>query len=599
MTNSELINGIQAQTGLSSDKVKTILENLRETIITELTNGQEIELPGFGNFVLLNYPAKTDNQPNKELADTQNVPDPKIRITKGIAKGAYYPYIDLSKTTVPKKILALIPEHIARYWQIVPIDEKGKKISVAMIDPEDREAVEIIKKKTGKDLSINICTQADLNHVLDQYSNMSNELKNIVKSAEDEEEEIPKPKVAKKTSSDEITETAPAAKIVQSLIKRAVREKASDIHVEATEEEVIVRFRLDGILRKVITLPIDILPAIVSRIKIMSGLKIDETRLPQDGRFQTTVDGKEVDFRVSTFPTVNGEKVVARILDKSTGIISLESLGLGKSAFKTVSDNISKAHGMILVTGPTGSGKTTSLYAVLQKLMSEAVNIVTMEDPVEYHIPTINQGQVHGNIGFTFASGLRSILRQDPDVIMVGEIRDTETANMAVHAALTGHIVLSTLHTNDAAGAIPRFLDMGIEPFLVNSSLNAIIAQRLVRKICENCKEPLEIDKANLDAVNLEIEKLPKEEERPAKLNFFHGKGCSNCGDSGYKGRMGIFEVLNFTEELKKLVAKKAAGAEIGEKAIAEGMVTMRQDGVLKAISGITTLEEVWRVTKD
>lgn len=586
MTNSELISGIQTQTGLSSDKVETILGNLRGIIISELTKGQEIELPGFGNFVLLNYPEKT----------VPNI-DPKI----SIAKGAYYPYIDLSKVSVSKKILAIIPEHIARYWQIVPIAEKGRKIIVAMIDPEDREAVEIIKKKTGKDLLINICTQADLNHVLDQYSNMSSELKNIVQSAENEEdtEEIPKPKIAKKVGADDITETAPAAKIVQSLIKRAVRERASDIHIEATEEEVIVRFRLDGILKKVITLPIDILPAIVSRIKIMSGLKIDETRLPQDGRFQTTVDGKEVDFRVSTFPTVNGEKVVARILDKSTGIISLESLGLGISAFKTVSDNISKAHGMILVTGPTGSGKTTTLYGVLQKLMNEKVNIVTMEDPVEYHIPTINQGQVHSSIGFTFANGLRSILRQDPDVIMVGEIRDTETANMAVHAALTGHIVLSTLHTNDAAGAIPRFLDMGIEPFLVNSSLNAIIAQRLVRKICENCKEPLEIDKANLDAVQTELDKLPKDEKRPDKITFSHGKGCSNCGDSGYKGRMGIFEVLNFTEELKKLVAKKAAATEIGEKAISEGMVTMRQDGVLKAISGITTLEEVWRVTKD
>lgn len=591
MTNAELINGIQTQTGLSADKVTTVLDTLKEVIISELNKGNEIELPNFGNFVLINYPNKKN-----ESSTNQTNTEPKITV----AKGAYYPYIDLSKTAVPKKILALIPEHIARYYQIVPIGEKGRKISVAMIDPEDREAIEIIKKKTGKDLTINICTQSDLNHVLDQYSNMSNELKNIVKSAEEEEEEeIPKPKVVKKASSDEITETAPAAKIVQSLIKRAVREKASDIHVEATEEEVIVRFRIDGVLRKVITLPIDILPAVVSRIKIMSGLKIDETRLPQDGRYQTTIDGKEVDFRISTFPTVNGEKVVARILDKSTGIISLESLGLGKTAFKVVTENIAKSHGMILVTGPTGSGKTTTLYGVLQKLMNEGVNIVTMEDPVEYRIPTINQGQVHSNIGFTFASGLRSILRQDPDVIMLGEIRDTETANMAVHAALTGHIVLSTLHTNDAAGAIPRFLDMGIEPFLVNSSLNAIIAQRLVRVLCENCKEEVEMDQANLNIVKEELEKLPKDEPQPEKIVFYQSKGCNNCSNSGYKGRMGIFEVLNCTDEIKLLIAKKAAATEINNKAIAEGMVTMRQDGILKAIQGVTTLDEVWRVTRE
>jgi type IV pilus assembly protein PilB len=392
---------------------------------------------------------------------------------------------------------------------------------------------------------------------------VSSELKKIVESVS--EEEVEKPKKEAKAAQEEIVETAPAAKIIQSLVKRATREKASDIHIEPSEEQVIVRFRVDGVLRKVITLPIEILPALVSRVKILAGMKIDETRLPQDGRFQTTIDGTEIDFRVSTFPTVNGEKVVARILDKSAGIISLEQLGFQGSAFKILNDNITKSHGMILVTGPTGSGKTTTLYAVLQKLMKESVNIVTLEDPVEYRIPTINQGQVHPTIGFSFASGLRSILRQDPDIIMIGEIRDYETADMAIHSALTGHIVLSTLHTNDAAGAIPRFIDMKVEPFLINSSVNVVIGQRLCRKICESCKEPFQIDPANLAEAEKEIKNLPSGEEKPAKIEFFHGKGCANCANTGYKGRVGIFEVFNLTNDLKELVAKKASGTELAK----------------------------------
>jgi len=625
MTTNELVKVIREKTSLPVEKIKETLLNFQDIIAFELNAGKEVQIPGFGNFVIVSYPSRTILDPRdrskKMVTFPQNVakfrPHPEFTaalkdnqpqessvnleppVSQDLSPGVFIPYVELSKKTISKKILALIPEHIARHYQIVPIEENKGKLVVAMIDPEDREAIEFAKKKTGKELELRICTQADLNHVLDQYSGVSGELKKIVESVE--EEEIIKPEKEKKQEikQEEIVETAPAAKIIQSLIKRAVREKASDIHVEPTEEQVIVRFRIDGILRKIITLPIEILPALVSRVKILAGMKIDETRLPQDGRFQTVIDQSEVDFRVSTFPTVNGEKVVARILDKSSGVLTLEQLGFRGSAYKILEDTIHKSHGMILATGPTGSGKTTTLYAILQKLMNEQVNIVTLEDPVEYRIPTINQGQVHASIGFSFANGLRSILRQDPDIIMIGEIRDYETADMAVHSALTGHIVLSTLHTNDAAGTIPRFLDMKIEPFLVNSSLNSVVAQRLCRKICDSCKEPFQPDPANLAEAEKEIKNLPPKEERPPKIQFFHGKGCSNCGNSGYKGRVGIFEVFNLTNDLKELVAKRASGTELGTKAIADGMVTMKQDGILKTIDGITTLQEVWRVTKE
>lgn len=614
MTAAELTKSIEEQTGLKTDKIRRALANFQNLIAEELRSGREVQIPGFGNFVIVNYPSRTMPNPRnpnqklvtfpKSVAKFRPHPELTAAVKKApqdaaLSGGVNIPYIELSKTTVNKKMLALIPEHIARHYQIVPISERDGKLVVAMIDPEDRETIEFIKKTTGKELDLRICTQADLNHILDQYSGMSGELKKIVESVEEEEVLKPEKEKVAQAKKEEITETAPAAKIIQSLVKRAVREKASDIHIEATEEQVIVRFRVDGVLRKVIALPVEILPALVSRIKILSGLKIDETRLPQDGRFQTTLDQKEVDFRISTFPTVNGEKVVARILDKSAGILTLEQLGVRGSGFKILEENIHKSHGMILVTGPTGSGKTTTLYAVLEKLMTESVNIVTLEDPVEYRIASVNQAQVHAAIGFSFANGLRSILRQDPDIIMIGEIRDYETANMAVHAALTGHIVLSTLHTNDAAGAVPRLIDMKVEPFLINSSVNAVVAQRLCRKICENCREPFQVDPANLSEAEKEIKNLPEQEKKPEKIQFFHGKGCSNCGNTGYKGRLGIFEVFNLTNEMKVLVAKRASATELGDKAITDGMVTMRQDGVLKAIEGITTLDEVWRVTKE
>lgn len=623
MTSQELKNLISKKTGLKSSNIDRTINSFQQVISRQLLSGNSVNFPGFGNFVMIKYPSKTikdvRNPAKTYLSVEKNLPRfrPSPELKKEIVgpknedvvleptaagnlidKEINISYIDLSKTAVPKKILSLIPEHIARHYQIVPIEEIKGRLVVAMIDPEDREAIEFVKKKTGKDLDIRICTQADLNHILDQYSALSAELKKIVETAE-EEEIVPEKKETTKLAKEEIVETAPAAKIIQSLIKRAVREKASDIHIEPEEDDVVVRFRVDGILRKIISLPKEIQPALVSRVKILANMKIDETRLPQDGRIQAVIDGAEIDFRISALPTVNGEKIVARILDKSGGVLTLEQLGLRGNAFKVFDENITKAHGMILVTGPTGSGKTTTLYAAIDKIKSVGTNIVTLEDPVEYRIQGINQSQVHTQIGFTFANGLRSIVRQDPDVIMIGEIRDYETADMAVHAALTGHVVLSTLHTNDAAGAIPRLIDMKIEPFLVNSSVNCVVAQRLCRRVCDACKEVLQIEEGQRDLAEKELANLPKNEERPSKMDFYHGKGCENCGGSGYKGRIGIFEVFELTDDLKEMVAKRASGTMLGDQAVKNGMVSMKQDGILKSIEGLTTLEEVWRVTKD
>lgn len=619
MTSQELKKSVAKKTGLSFEEASRAVDQLQKTISRELTGGGNVDIPGFGHFVMIQYPSRTIKdvrdpsktylsleknipkfRPSPDFKDKVSGKDEEVNFEDPIgAPKVNVAYVDLSKTTVSKKILALLPEHIARHYQVVPLELKGNLLVVAMIDPEDREAIEFVKKKTGYDLEIKICTQSDLAHVLDQYSSMPGELKKIVETAEEEEDFKPAEEKEKTAKSDEIVETAPAAKIVQSIFKRAVREKASDIHIEPYEEQVIVRYRVDGVLRQIITLPIEIQPAVISRVKILSNMKIDETRLPQDGRFQTMIDGNEVDFRISTLPTVNGEKVVARILDKSAGVLTLDQLGFRGTAFDALDENIHKAHGMILVTGPTGSGKSTTLYAIIDKIKNVSVNIVTLEDPVEYRMQTINQAQVHSQIGFTFANGLRSILRQDPDVIMVGEIRDFETADMAVHSALTGHIVLSTLHTNDAAGAIPRLIDMKIEPFLVNSSINCVVAQRLCRRICESCREPLEIEIGEKELAEKELKNLPSKEKKPDKLQFFHGKGCDNCGGTGYKGRIGIYEVFSLTDDLKEMVAKRVSAGQLAEAAIKNGMTTMKQDGILKAVEGLTSLEEVWRVTKD
>ncbi len=514
-------------------------------------------------------------------------------------------YKDLTKEDIDKELLKKVPLKIARKYKAVPLNEKDGVISVAMVDPQDVETKEILKKNLGQNLQIVLSTEADINHVLNQYQGLESEVTSVIEgavSAGEKDEEKKKKEEKKKVTADEISDDAPAAKIVDSLLKRAIRDKASDIHIEPAEKEVEVRFRIDGVLRKKVSLPKDIQAAVVSRLKILSNMKIDEQRVPQDGRFNMIVDNRQVDFRVSTMPISSGEKVVMRILDKETGILTIEQLGIQGSGKVVIEDNLKKSHGMILVTGPTGSGKSTTLYAMISKIFNVGVNIITLEDPIEYQIKGINQSQVNSAIGYTFASGLRSILRQDPDIIMLGEIRDKETAEMAVHAALTGHVLLSTLHTNTAAGAAPRMIDMGVEPFLLTSSINVIIAQRLVRKICSECKEEVKLAPEELETVKKEIELLPEKEKAEIKkkdIKFFHGKGCKTCDNSGTKGRIGIYEVLDVTEEIKALVQQRSSDAGIHKIAISQGMVTLLQDGIIKAVNGEIPMTEVWRTTKE
>lgn len=628
MTTRELVRKIAKKSGIPPQQGLAVTKTVAEAISHTLTEGRGVRIVNFGTFQAVKYPSRTVRNPRnpaqkilmlahavpkfhpsgtfkerlrgKKISGTQAAPMRAIS-----NKPLQIPYVELTKESVPKEILALVPEHIARLYQVVPLARPDERtLLVAMIDPGDQVALEFLKKRTGLNIVPRLTTQADLNHVLDQYSGLQAELEKIVEGAKPEEEEKKPEELAAEVTPGAGAEAAaaPASRIVSSLITRAVREHASDIHVEPTEAGVDIRFRVDGLLRKVVTLPREVKAAMAARVKILTNLKIDETRLPQDGRFQMIIDRGEVDFRVSFFPTVNGEKIVLRILDKSAGILTLEQLGLKGRGFTVVEDNIHKAHGMTLVTGPTGSGKTTTLYAVLDRVRKATVNIITLEDPIEYRMPGVNQGQVNADIGFTFATGLRSILRQDPNVVMIGEIRDTETAELAVHAALTGHVVLSTLHTNDAAGAAPRLIDMGVEPFLITSSLNSIVAQRLVRKICEHCREKVELPEASLTEVKKELDLLPPQEKTERKdkpLTFYKGKGCSQCGDTGYKGRIGIFEILAVTETMKPLILEKKGSSAIQAQAIKEGMATLKQDGILKAFDGITTLEEVWRVTKE
>lgn len=515
------------------------------------------------------------------------------------------PYLDLKKKKIPKEILLLIPEPIARNHQVVAFEKDKDKLKLAMVDPSDLQTIEFIKKKTALEIEVVLTTPASIAEVLKQYrKSLKTEFSEIV-----EKQEI---KMAEKAEDlRKMAKELPVVKIVDTLLEYAIYEGASDIHIEPLEKEIVVRYRVDGILRDVMTLPKQILAGVVARIKVLSNLKIDEHRLPQDGRFKIESEEYKISFRVSVIPVFDGEKVVMRLLSESARPMTLEELGLRRNALKIVKLNIQRPHGMILSTGPTGSGKTTTLYSILNILNIPEVNICTIEDPIEYHLPRVNQSQVAPKIGYTFANGLRALLRQDPDIMMVGEIRDNETAEMAVHSALTGHLVLSTLHTNNAAGAIPRLIDMKIEPFLLASTVNVVVAQRLVRRICNNCIESYYLDKAtwkNLSQeVNLKriLEIMAKEgvivspRLSPRSLLFYRGRGCSQCNNTGYKGRLAIFEVLEVTEEVQKLTVQRVATEMIEKQAVREGMITMLEDGFYKAKMGVTTVEEVLRVTKE
>lgn len=519
------------------------------------------------------------------------------------------PYVNLAEVEVSKEALKLIPQKAAGFYRFVPFALEGRILKVGMLEPGNLDALDALKFTTIKhnvEPRIHLISRSSFNLVIKQYESFGDELKSALATVDDrmgarrEEEEM--------VIATSVTEEAPVSKVVDIIISHAVEGRASDIHIEATEKDLKVRYRLDGELHESLVLPKKLGPAVVSRVKILSGLKIDETRKPQDGRFRFYLSnqsgiGKAVDLRVSTFPTVNGEKVVMRILDTSSEVGNLESLGVWGKQLRLVNQNIKKPFGIILVTGPTGSGKSTTLYAVLKMLNKEGVNIVTLEDPVEYYLEGVNQSQVKPEIGYTFASGLRSILRQDPDIVMVGEIRDKETAELAVHAALTGHLVLSTLHTNNSIGIIPRLVDMGIEPFLIGSALNIGIAQRLVRKICPYCKEETVLPPETLEKVRQELEAISPEAKKDLDLSkglkFHRGRGCKECKNSGSIGRIGIYEVLSMTPEMEKLITKTVTDHDIETEAKRQGIISMKQDGIIKALKGITTVEEVLRATEE
>jgi type IV pilus assembly protein PilB len=503
---------------------------------------------------------------------------------------------------IPPEVLREIPEETVEFYKIIPISKKEKVLEVGMVYPEDLDAIEAIKflaRKKGLEVKVFLVTLSDFKKALEEYRTKREEIEKAIEELEKElKVEKEKPTVAEL---ERIVEEAPITKAVASILRYGIEGQSSDIHIEPVKDKMRVRYRFLGKLYSSIFLPIKVHPAIVSRIKILSDLRIDETRIPQDGRFSIEFGGRKIDFRVSTFPTAMGEKVAIRILDPKVGLKKMEDLGLSGRNFEVLQKAIKKPFGMILATGPTGSGKTTTLYAILQKLNQEGVNIVTLEDPVEYFIEGINQSQIRPEIGYTFATGLRHVLRQDPDIIMVGEIRDKETAELAVHAALTGHLVLSTLHTNNALGVIPRLIDLGISPFLIPYALSIAIAQRLVRRLCDKCKREVKPSKEIRDLILEEIEKLPEEEKKKIKIpqNFkiYEAVGCDECNKIGFTGRIGIFEVLEMTKNLEEIILKEPSEAKILEEAKRQGMITMRQDGILKVLKGETTIEEVLRET--
>jgi len=535
----------------------------------------------------------------KKAASEEEIVNSKSRVLN-------IPIIDLMDVQVDAKILNIISEEIARNYNLVPFAKEGDKVKVAMINPQDYKAIEtldFLARQQNLQFEYYLTTSVNLNHILRQYANLTQEVSEVLESAEDLV-----PEEIETTNEEDMAKmkSAPVSKTVSVILRHAIEGGASDIHIEPTDMQTRVRYRVDGILHTSLILPIKIHPAVVARIKVLANLKLDETRLPQDGRFKIKFENRNVEFRVSTLPLLDKEKVVMRILDTSQQAINLENLGFVDRNYAVIKEELKKPHGLLLVTGPTGSGKSTTLYSMLTILNQEGVNIVTLEDPVEYNLSGVAQAQIRPEVGLTFASGLRSILRQDPDIIMVGEIRDKETAELVIHSALTGHIVLSTLHTNDAFGAIPRLMDMGIESFLISSSLNVVVAQRLVRRLCTKCQAAIQLPPREEEEIFTELSKIPARSLPPditlaRPLTFYKGQGCTHCEQSGYHSRLAIVEVMAATEELKKIIADgHVTNIDLVKgEFIRQGMLTMKQDGIIKAMRGLTTIEEMWNATKD
>lgn len=550
----------------------------------------------------------SSKKPLFALLSEKHIVDDEM-LTHAIAQVSGVPYVNLTNSLISQPVLDLIPEDVAERFMAVPLAEVQNRLAVAMVDASNIQAVDYLSGLIERPLKIFMASESGVRHVLDQYKTDLSSVGEAAKVSQDEEEKKEESEI--KT----IVQDSPISRALSTILEYAVKSRASDIHIEPLEEALKIRCRVDGVLREIMQLPKAIEPALVSRIKILANLKIDEHRVPQDGQFAVKVANKEVDLRIAISPVVWGEQVVIRLLDKSGSSFNLEDMGYAGRALRTVQKGVHRPNGMVLTSGPTGSGKSTSLYALIQEIKDDTVNIVTLEDPVEYKMSGVNQIQVNSEVGLTFANGLRSILRQDPDIVMVGEIRDDETANLAVQAALTGHLVFSTLHTNSAAGVLPRLLDMKIEPFLIASTVNTIIGQRLVRRVAakRDTYQSTPIETQNILTTVGHL--LPKSPSEVAKVSQDLGyKDLPLAGQNaytlvkgkdtpatprGYSGRAGLYEVMDVTESIQGLIVARSTTSEIQKRAVAEGMITMRQDGYLKALQGITTLEEVNRVTAD
>jgi len=566
--------------------------------------------------VRLKIISKADAESFQENALKENKDFGQVLIEKNIIsdqdllkiKSKLYrlPAMELAKIELDKEALKEISEDVVNFYKITPFSKEGNILKVGIVNPEANDALEALKfiaEDKGLVLEKHVIGYKDFQTIIKNYRTLTGE---VGKALESLSEELKK-KEEKDTfeSIEEITLEAPITKIVAVIIKHAVESRASDIHIEPFEDRIRIRFRIDGVLNTALTLPKKLHSAIVTRIKVLSSLKIDETRLAQDGRFSTNLNERKIDFRVSTFPTKNGEKIVMRILDPLIGKIELSDFGLEGRSLEILEKAMTKPFGSILMTGPTGSGKSTTLAGIIKRLNSEGVNIVTLEDPIEYFIDGVNQSQVHEEIGYTFASGLRHILRQDPDIIMVGEIRDRETAGLATQAALTGHVVLSTLHTNDSLGVVPRLIDMGVEKYLIPSTLNLAAAQRLLRRLCPDCKMKVKANTGEEKIINTALLGMPStyQKEYLSKSGYTIYKPndknpCRQCGGKAYKGRIGIFEMMEMTEEFEKIILGTLSDAAMREEAKRQETITMFQDGILKVLKGIISLEELLEVAQ-
>lgn len=511
------------------------------------------------------------------------------------------PVIDLSAAVVPAAVLNLLTAKVAANYQMVVFERTDTHLKIGLVNPDDfeaRKAADFLAQGQGLATEYYAITLADFRQVYKQYSGFKKEIGAAVEVAQQKfaQQEATIKLESESDDLETVVKTAPVAKIVSVIIKHAVDGGASDIHIEPGQNDSRVRYRIDGELHMSLSLPQYLHAAVISRIKVLANLKLDETRLPQDGRIRVRIDNQDVDLRISVLPMLSAEKIVMRVLDSSAGVPTLAELGYNPYHIEIIERNLRKPFGLFLLTGPTGSGKTTTLYSILNILNSDTANITTLEDPIEYYMTGVNQSQINPEIGFTFAHGLRAILRQDPNIIMVGEIRDNETVELVIHAGLTGHLVFSTLHTNDAWGAIPRLVDMKAEPFLLSSTLNIVMAQRLARKLCPDCKKPQALPPALATRIMAEVQKISKELLPKGTPTFYHGAGCTSCAQSGYTGRTVIGEILEVTTELKDLIASGVTGEQIRAALEKQHPVTMFQDGLIKALNGVTTLEEVLRV---